>query len=447
MSFVEHCRRLIGFDCTPGHGNRAGAEFVGSLCEQAGLVVEYQHETSGGIEQCNLIARPQSEIPAREILFQTHLDTVEPENFSQWTKTQSNPFSASIYNDEIYGLGTADVKLDFLCKLEALKELVGRPLRTPFVLVGTYGAQTGMAGAIKLIRRKKINAVRAFIGEPTECRLATAGKGLAVVEISIPFSEEEREYRHNHDLQESSSSQSRIFTGKSAHSSDPQAGDNAIMKMMEYLSQLPGNVAVMDLDGGINYNSVPASAILEIDTVAGFKDPILPKISRIREALLDLEAKLREFRDGRFVPPYPTMNLGTIRTLESGVLVVGSCRLPPSASDDVYQGWMDNIQTVCEELGATFRVRDYRKGFETRPDGEFVRETQSILAEMGLESATTKLTMATEASVFTRLGVECLVWGPGQSVGNSHAPNENIKLSELRQAIEFYRRAAERFCL
>jgi len=161
---------MIGLESTPGHGNLAAAEFAGKLCEEAGLFVDYQRESVEGAEQCNVIARPQAQTPPREILFQTHLDTGEPGHFGHWTKTQANPFNASIYNDLIYGLGTADVKLDFLCKLEAMKEFVGKPLKTPFVLVGTFGAQNGMAGAIKLIRRKKLNAVSAFIGEPTDMK-------------------------------------------------------------------------------------------------------------------------------------------------------------------------------------------------------------------------------------------------------------------------------------
>jgi acetylornithine deacetylase/succinyl-diaminopimelate desuccinylase-like protein len=447
LSFIENCRRVIGFDSSSAHGNRTTAEFVANLCRDAGLFVEFQSETQGGIEQCNVIARPQKETPEQEILFQAHLDTVEPGNFTQWTKTQANPFMASIYDDVIYGLGSADVKLDFLCKLEALKTFAGRKMKIPFVLAGTYGAQSGMTGAIKLIRRKKLNAIKAFIGEPTDMRLAIAGKGLAVVDIIVPFSEEERDYRTNHDLQESSTTQSRMFAGKAAHSSNPLAGENAIMKMLEYLSQLPDGVAIMDLDGGINHNSVPASAILEIDTVAGFKDPILPKIGRIRTALLELESKLHAHRDDKFIPPNPTMNVGMIRAFDGVVQIVGSCRLPPTVSDEIYQGWMKSLNDICSQVGATFRVREYRKGFETDIAGSFVKDAQLILADMGLKTEPTKMTMSTEASVFTRLGVECLVWGPGQSVGNSHAPNEHVKISDLKQAIEFYKKAVERFCL
>lgn len=447
MNFLENCRRLVGQDSTPSHGNVAAAEFVGRLCEEAGLHVEYQRETVEGIDQCNVIARPRAGLPPQEFLLQTHLDTPEADHFSHWTKTQSNPFNASIYNDVIYGLGTADVKLDFLCKLEAARDFLKRPMKTPFVLVGTFGAQSGMSGAIKLIRRKKLNARYAFVGEPTEMNLVFAGEGLAVLEISVPFSAEERAYRRDHDLLESASTQSRMFKGKAAHSSDPSSGENAIMKVFEYLAQLPDGIAIMDLNGGINYNSVPSHAMLEIDTVAGFKEPVLPKLSKLYGRILELAEELKGFVEEGFTPPYPTVNLGMIRTSETDVRITGSVRLPPSVTDRIYEGWMKNLEGAVQAAGATFRVKDYRKGFATSPESDFVLQSQAILKEMGLGAAPRKMSVATEASVFSRLGIECLVWGPGQSVGNSHAPNESIKIGDLRLATEFYKRVLERFCL
>lgn len=448
MNFLEDCRKLIGLESTPSHGNLSCAEFAGSLCEKAGLNVEYQRETVGGIDQCNVIARPGKEVPEREILLQTHLDTVAAGHFGQWTKTQSNPFNASIYNDVLYGLGAADVKLDFLCKLEAVKRLHGKALKTPYVLVGTFGgAQAAMAGAVKLIRKKKINAVTAFIGEPTGMRLVNAGTGCAVVEISIPFSPEERAYRRDHDLLEVTSTQSRMFSGKAAHSSDPSMGDNAIMKMLEYLAQLPEGIAVMDLNGGVNDNSVPASAVLEVDLVAGFKDPIRPKISKIYSSLRALENDLAGFTEEGFQPPHPTMNIGIVRTNEAEVRISGSCRLPPSVTDDIYENWMKKLASAVQEVGSTFRVKDYKRGFSAPPETGFVKGAQEVLRDMGLNPGLEKRAISSEANVFSRLGVECLVWGPGQSLGNSHAPNENIKISDLGLAADFYTRVLERFCL
>jgi succinyl-diaminopimelate desuccinylase len=338
----------------------------------------------------------------------------------------------------LYGLGAADAKLDFLCKIEAAREIANKKMKTPFVLVGTFGSQTGMTGAIKLIRRKKINATHAIIGEPTEMRLVNAAKGFANLEISIPFSQEEYNYRRDHDLQESASSQSRIFSAK--------AGENAIMKMFEYIAHLPDGIAVMDLNGGISPSSVPSQAVLEIDTVAGFKDPILPKISRLYESLKEVEAGMMEFREEGFDPPFPTATMGMIRAFDAEVRINGMVRLPPSVDDSAYQGWMNKLEAAVKSVGATFRVKDYRKGFYTK-ESEFVKGAQSVLSEIGLDSALSKAARASEASVFSRHGIECLMWGPGQSVGNSQSPNESVRIGDLNTATQFYKRLMERFCL
>lgn len=410
------------------------------------MYVEYQNETLNGLEQCNVIARPQNSRPREEILFQTHLDTVAAGNFATWTNTQANPFNASIIDGKIYGLGVADTKLDFLCKLEALKQLKGKNLKVPYVLVGTYGAESGMSGAVKLVRKKMISSKKALIGEPTDLQIKCAGQGLAVVEICLPFSEEEREYRVQHDLLESSSSQSRMFAGKAAHSSRPQLGENAIVKMLDYLAQLPDGIAVMDLDGGINYNSVPSSAVLEIDLVGSFKSPIVPKLSHILKAAKQVESQFEDYRD-KTTQLCPTMNIGMIRTFEDEVRVLGSCRLPPSVPEEIYQKWMAELGAACEEKGGSFRVKDYKRSFAVSKDSDFVRALSAISEEMSFEQSQDIVESATEASVFSRLGVECVTFGPGQGVGNSHAPNEWVSVSSLEKAIEFYKRAAERFCL
>ena len=445
MNFIEACRKVIGLESTPSHGNREVAEFMGTLAEELGFHVSYQSETLNGLEQANLVARASEGIPAEEFMLQTHLDTVEPGNFGRWTKTQSNPFNATIYGDELYGLGVADTKLDMLCKLFAAKDFLSSDLSLPVVLVGTFGAQSGMAGAVKLIRRKQVNAKKALVGEPTDLNIVHAGQGLAVVEISIPFSDEEMAYKNEHDLMESSSTQSKMFSGKAAHSSQPQLGENAIVKMLDYLVQLPSGLAVMDLDGGINFNSVPDTAVLEIDLVAGFKDPIVPKIARVLERAKTVEA---EFQQHTSEPmEVPTMNIGMIRTFDDQVRVTGSCTMPHSVSEEEYQSWMGRLGESCVEVGGSFRVRDYKPAFHVKKNSDFLTGCLEELKPMqiGNESPGV-ISTASEASVFARMGIESLVFGPGLSYGKSHAPNEVVKISDLETATEFYRRCIKRFC-
>lgn len=455
MDFVEACRKFIELDSTPAVGTAELANHAAELCRAAGLHVELQTETVNGIEQSNLIARPTEARPEKEFLLQTHLDTSDPGAYALWTKTGANPFNASIYNDSgdrgevIYGLGAANTKLDFLCKLEAIKALMEetRSWSLPPVLVGTFGEETGMQGAVKLIRKKKISAAMALVGEPTDMGLVCSGKGFAGVEIEIPFSSEEKSMREQHDLSDGSSTQSRLFKGKAAHSSAPEVGDNAVLKMLEYLAKLPDGIVMMEMEGGVSFNTIPSHAMLEFDMVGTIKDTIGNKITKIVTAIEEVEKQFQKYPDADFVPSMPTLSIGLVRTYEDFVKFSGCCRLPPSVSNEVYEQWMKILKGACDNVGAVFRVTDYKQPFRTPADHALVSVCADELKKLGFESSLQAQSVANEANVFSRFGIPCVVVGPGQGVGNSHAPNEHVRIDQLRAAIKFYRGVLERVCL
>ncbi|MCB0361533.1 MAG: M20/M25/M40 family metallo-hydrolase [Bdellovibrionales bacterium] len=448
MNFIQSCRQLIAVDTSPTGDCLEAVKYLAELGKSLGFKTEIQVESLEGVEQANILLRPNDEISmGDELMLQTHLDTVDPGTYSQWTRTESNPFNASIYENKIYGLGSADVKLDFLCKMFATSQFCAQELKRSFVLVGTYGAQSAMAGAIRLLRRKKVWAKYALVGEPTKLELVGSGQGLAVVEVRIPFSEREMKYRRDHDSFESSSSQSKMFSGRAAHSSMPHLGESAISKMFQFLEQLPAGISVMELDGGLNYNSVPASAYLEFDLVGGLSDSVALKIGHIWQVVKILEAEFLEFKDESFEYPYSSLNIGTIRTSEEGIVITGSCRLLPSISQDIYEQWMNRLKESCREVGGEFIIKDYKPSFSTEPDSDFVSVCRKVLDAQGISKELKKISASTEASVFHRMGIECLAFGPGMSIGNSHAPNENVDIEELELAKTFYRQVIERFCL
>lgn len=469
MEFLDACRKIIGIDSSPAAGTLEIARFVEELAQKLGLHVELQTETWNGVDQANVIIRAEApvdgEAPAHEFMLETHLDTPDPGAYALWQKTGANPFNASIYQspdgDMIYGLGTADVKLDFLCKLYALSEVVkarkesngdGRPWSNPPVLVGTYGEELGMPGAVRLIRKKKIRPNAVLVGEPTAMQLVVAGKGFASVEIEIPFSEEERKFRSDHDLSESASTQSRLFSGRASHSSAPQLGESAIDKMLDALERLPSGLAIMEIEGGVNFNTVPSQAVLEIDMVstfstAGLKTLMAQKIVRIRGAIKMVEEQFRKFPDAQFVPQEPSLNIGMIRTLEDHVKISGCVRLPPTVSQSDYEGWMLILREACRAEDAVFRIGDYKQPFRSKTNSVLVETCRSILKEMGIDAALGAQAVSNEANVFAKFGLDCAVWGPGQGVGNSHTPNEYVRIPELDRATDFYRRVIEQMCI
>lgn len=121
LDFIQACRKLISFDSSPLQSTVEVVNYIAQLATEHGLCVEIQTEIQNGIEQSNILIRCQPFQPGdQEFLLQTHLDTVDPGSFSMWKKNSFNPFDAVISDGKIYGLGAAEVKLDFLCKLQVL---------------------------------------------------------------------------------------------------------------------------------------------------------------------------------------------------------------------------------------------------------------------------------------------------------------------------------------
>jgi acetylornithine deacetylase/succinyl-diaminopimelate desuccinylase-like protein len=439
---------MISIDSSVSQGNLEVTRFVESEARRMGLHVELQNEFDGGLEQANIIIRPLAGKPSQELLFQNHLDTPDPGHFQLWADNSHNPFEAVIKENKIYGLGTADVKLDFLCKLQALASFIGiEAWKCPPVLVGTFGEESGMQGMLKLIRRQKVNAKMALVGEPSNLKLITAAKGFAVIEIRVPFSQSELAYKQDHDLRESTSTQSRIFRGTSAHSSTPHLGESAIIKLFEFLRDLPEGIAILQIDGGTASNVIPSNAMLELDTVSHIQNPIKHKILRIYDGIKDLENEFLKFKDPDFSPPYPTLSIGTVRTSDDSILMSGNCRVPPVISQSIYELWMRKIQNVCEEQGAQFRILDYKKPFRTPNESSLVKVCLEEMEHAGISPQVSTQASTNEASLLSRVGIDCVCFGPGPREGNIHTPQEHVSLGDLEKATDFYKRIIERLCL
>ncbi len=446
MDFVDVCRKFIAIDSSPSTGNKALVQFIGEYSQSLGLHPQIFSETQNGIEQANIVIRPTASRSPLEFLLQSHLDTSEPGPFGMWKKNGHNPFEAHIIDGKIYGLGAASSKLDFLCKLQAIRDM-GKQFQLPPVLLGTFGEESGMVGALKVIRKNLFKARMGIIGEPSGLRLIHAGKGLAVVEFKIPFSEAEANYRKTHNMEESTSSQSRVFNGKPAHSSAPQLGESAIKKMFESLLQMPEGIVIMEIDGGISFNTVPANGFLEIDAVSGVQDTMTKKLCVLYKAIRDLEQKFLEYQDPQFDPPYPTLNIGLIRTFESHVVISGCCRMPPNVSNEIYETWMSKLKQTCDQIKTQFLISDYKKPYSTKENSVLINVCRDELRKMDLPDQPTTQSSTNEASLWSRIGIECVSFGPGVREGNINTPNEHVAIRELEMSIDFYKRIMTRFCL
>ncbi len=443
MDFLSAAQKLIAIDTSPEQGNIEAVRFLQALAETLGFTTVVSEDVSDGVSQANIFIHPSKKV--QKLLLQTHLDTVDPGSFALWNKTGFNPFQASIRGDKIYGLGAADVKLDFLCKLFAMKRANWERLSGSTVLLGTFGEEDHMRGAIKAVRERRILPTVALIGEPTDLQIIYAGKGIARLEIIIPFASKNEDEWAGSDV--TASTQSKIFQGKAAHSSSPETGENAIVKMLEYLAKLPESIQVLNVDGGVGFNTIPTQAALEFDLTAQKADALGKQLRAIYGAIVSLESEFKKFVSKEFDPPFSTLNVGSIRTARDHVRLTGAVRWTSDVPESVYTQWMGSIADTCKREKAVFRILDVKKPFSTNPASPFAQECMQKIRELGVLAEMKTQPVTNEANVLSRFGFDCIVFGPGKRQYNSHTPEENVLIKDLKTAEDFYLSMIEKVCL
>ncbi len=53
----------------------------------------------------------------------------------------------------------------------------------------------------------------------------------------------------------------------------------------------------------------------------------------------------------------------------------------------------------------------------------------------------------TEAGLYAEWGVSTVVVGPGEAIGNIHAPNESLELDQLEKAVTLYQSIIKSLCI
>ncbi len=243
-------------------GEKRCAEYVGRFLENCGAAVEYQEVKP---DRPNVIGRfPTRGEGKRRIIFAPHTDTVSVGGMV------IEPFSGEIHDGRILGRGASDTKGPMAAMLWALREFRDRIADLPFEIwfVGMMGEEAGLDGSatfVKSLVEKESDApvkVFAVIGEPTNFEVVHATKGSTWLTITTP--------------------------GKAVHASTPDAGENAIYKMIDIINVLreeiiPGfesqkheslglpTACVGMIEGGTKINIVPDHCRLHLDlrTVPG----------------------------------------------------------------------------------------------------------------------------------------------------------------------------------
>lgn len=178
------------------------------------------------------------------VVLSGHLDTVPIGK--GWTKEQG-----AVEGGRMYGRGSADMKAGCAAILLAAEELAGEDV--PFAVCLSLDEEISMDGAKAVAEAHELrDAASVVVAEPSNFNIIVREKGL--IQFAVRTS------------------------GKSAHASMPQLGDNAISKMLamlrdlEDLQRIPENpldeltMCVDTIRGGTQVNVIPNSCEIEVDS-------------------------------------------------------------------------------------------------------------------------------------------------------------------------------------
>lgn len=233
------------------------ARFTAELLEANGFAVQLH---SFGPRRFNLVADLPGQSGGLPLGFTGHFDTV-PLGNAPWT---FDPHAAQEADGKLYGRGSSDMKAGiaaFIAACVQSREALQRKGGVHIVITG--GEETGCDGAKALTAnaRTMLRPVSLLlVGEPT-CNYPYIGhKGALWL--------------------------AGVASGKTAHGSMPEQGDNAIYKLVRAINKLQGlqmpqqhalmgkpSFNVGTVQGGLNVNSVPDRAKFELDirTVPGME--------------------------------------------------------------------------------------------------------------------------------------------------------------------------------
>ena len=355
-----------------GTGEGAMADLVEEYARSIGAQVTRQ-EVFPGRENVICTVAPNAQGP--HLLLEAHMDTVA---LGPMTNGHQPYMDAE---GRLHGRGSCDTKGSLAAMLLALQwaARVSDPAG-PLTVAAAVDEETGSAGA-KALPHSGLRVDGAIVGEPTSLEVVRSHRGGRYWPI--------------------------ITHGTAVHSSTPELGDNAILRMADVLQvlreefgrrlagrthPLVGNssFSVGIIKAGTSFNMVPdrCEAIVERRQIPG-------------ESVDDVEAELEE------------------------VLDIARRRHPE----------------LRVEVQAPFVFGDV---LDTPAEAPIVRVVRDAVADVCGSANVIGVSYGSDAATLAAAGIPSVLCGPGD-IAYAHSADEFVPIAEVVQAAEIYARAWERF--
>ena len=374
---AELLSRLVATpSVTPGVEDGTGEGAMGDLVEDfarsIGARVIRQEVYPG---RDNVICSVASDAPGPHLLLEAHMDTVALGPMTDGHRPRMDA------DGRLHGRGSCDTKGSLAAMLLALQwaASVSDPAG-PLTVAAAVDEETGSAGA-KALPDSGLRLDGAIVGEPTSLEVVRSHRGGRYWQL--------------------------ITHGTAVHSSTPELGDNAILRMADVLQVLreefsrrlakrthplvgSSSFSVGIIKAGTSFNMVPdrCEAIIERRQIPG-------------ESVADVESELDE------------------------VLEIARRRHPD----------------LRVELLSPVVFGDV---LDTPADAPIVRVARDAVADVCGTANVIGVSYGSDAATLAAAGIPSVLCGPGD-IAYAHSADEFVPIAEVVQAAEIYARAWERF--
>ena len=310
----------------------------------------------------------------KPIILSGHTDTVPVSK--EWS---TDPFTASIKNEKLYGRGSCDMKGFLACVLAYAPIYANTNLNRDIHFCFTFDEETACLGApilIEELKKRNIQDAICIIGEPTKMKIIDAHKGC---------------YEYT-----------TYFEGLAGHSSAPHKGVSAVEfatryanKLIELREELKKRVpkdSIFDppfstlqvggIFGGIAHNVIADKCHINWET-----RPV------VKEDGIFLNHEIDKFANEILLP---------------------------------------EMKKIFSKSAIKKEIIGEVTGFDRDEKSEACELVSSLTGDNSREV----VSFGTEAGLFQEIGISTVVCGPG-SIEQAHKVDEFIELSELKKCLSF----------
>ena len=360
---VSLCQSLVRISSPSGQEGEL-ARFVAAHLQELGMNVEVDAYGS-------VLGIRHGEKPGPTLILDAHLDTVAITNREQW---QHHPTGGEIADGRLWGRGSCDTKGSLAAMICAAASVPASDFTGTLIVSASICEEDMTTAAVNAILDQH-RADFVVVGEPTSLLLGVAQKGRAGLIVEA--------------------------RGRSAHTSRPELGDNAIYKMIEAISRIRALPLPSDPQLG---NGV--CEVIEIDAEPKPSIGTVPHRCTARLALRLLPGESRQ------------MVLDRIGNALDGM-------------QGVSLTFTEQTQTCW--TGQSIVLEEFVPGWKN-PDEALAQRILDALQTTAFAAPYT-----TNASASAARGIPTFLLGPG-AIDQAHTVDEWISLEQLDAAVDAYKK-------